>query len=258
MGARRRVEARVSIVSDVSIDARGSTRAVLEDAMKGFTGYILIAVLLVVLGGVCLAVSTVERRMAQAEQSIATFQYQGLEPTLEEAERYFEYGSRLPWVGSEPLNHVRARKAALQYWQRRYDVVLPQQVDPVSVVPADNVELQLVVANALYRTGRAKATNRETTIEAVKAGIDAQLAVLRNAPRHETAAYNYEYLVRLRNELEDRRGSIAADDKTPEPLGEEGGPPPFSGQKKEFKVLVPLDDDEIGDPGKGGLIERKG
>lgn len=226
--------------------------------MKGISGYVFGAIVLMLLGFACLAASRVERQVANAQQSVATLRYDGVDESLENVERYFEYGSRLPGVGNGPLNGVRARRAALQYWQRQYGSIVPQQGDPVGVIPADNIELQLVVANAVYRTDRAKATDRATYLQALKTGIDAYLTVLRNATRHETAAYNYEYLVRLRDDLENRRGTpdLSADDEAG-PFGEEGGPP-RQGPLRQFKILVPLDSDEMGDPGKGEVIERKG
>ena len=160
--------------------------------MKGITSHVLGAIVLMLLGGGCLAVSMLERQIAEAQQSVTTLQYDGVEETLDNVERYFEYGTRLLWIGNGPLNDVRARKAALQYWQRQYGAIIPQQTDPVGVIAADNLELQLVVANAVYRTGQAKAIDRDTTLQAVQAGIDAYQIVLRNATRHETAAYNYD------------------------------------------------------------------
>src|SRR5687767_1483695 len=99
--------------------------------MKGITGYILGAVVLALIGGVALIVSNVERQMAAAQESVATFQYEGLDETLDSIEPYLEYGSRLPWVGSGPLNDLRARRAAVQYWQRQYEPIVPQQTDPI-------------------------------------------------------------------------------------------------------------------------------
>lgn len=226
--------------------------------MKGITSYIVGAVVLLLLGFACLAASRVERQVADAQESVATLRYDGVDESLENVERYFEYGSRLPWVGNGPLNAVRARRAASQYWQRQYGAIVPEQGDPVGVIAADNIELQFVVANAVYRTSRAKAKDRDTYLQALKTGIDAYLIVLRNATGHETAAYNYEYLARLRDDVEKRRGTpdLSEDDEGG-PLGEEGGLPQ-QGPLRQFKILIPLESDEMGDPGKGEVVERKG
>ena len=66
----------------------------------------------------------------------------------------------MPRVGDETVREVRARQAALQYWQGDYAKVLPAQAEPVAAVDESNVELQLVVANAAFRTGLKGATDR--------------------------------------------------------------------------------------------------
>ena len=226
--------------------------------MKGITSHVLGAIVLMLLGGGCLAVSMLDRQIAEAQQSVTTLKYEGVEETLDNVERYFEYGTRFLWIGNGPLNGIRARKAALQYWQRQYGSIIPQQTDPVGVIAADNLELQLVVANAVYRTGQAKATDRDTTLQAVQAGIDAYQMVLRNATRHETAAYNYEYLVRLRDDIEERGVTPdLSEDGEDGQFGEEGGSAKEEGTGN-FKIRVPLDTEEMGDPGRDSPIQRQG
>ena len=226
--------------------------------MKGIASHVLGAIVLMLLGGGCLAVSMLDRQIAEAQQSVTTLKYEGVEETLDNVERYFEYGTRFLWIGNGPLNGIRARKAALQYWQRQYGSIIPQQTDPVGVIAADNLELQLVVANAVYRTGQAKATDRDTTLQAVNAGIDAYQMVLRNATRHETAAYNYEYLVRLRDDIEERGVTPdLSEDGEDGQFGEERGSAKEEGTGN-FKIRVPLDTEEMGDPGRDSPIQRQG
>jgi len=225
--------------------------------MKGIASHVLGAIVLMLLGGGCLVVSMIERQMAEAQQRVTTLQYDGVEETLDNVERYFEYGTRLLWIGDERLNDVRARKAASQYWQRQYGSIIPQQTNPVGAIAADNLELQFVVANAAYRMGRAEATDQAATLQAIVTGINSYLTVLRNATRHETAAYNYEYLARLRDDIEKRRVTPdLSKDGEDGPFGEEGGPPPEEGI--QFKLLIPLDTEEMGNPGKGNPIQRRG
>src|SRR5882757_1497150 len=121
--------------------------------MKGITGLLVAAVALALLGAVLTEAGLLERDMAQAQASITTQNYEGAEETFDKAERYYEYGSHLPWIGNGPINDVRAQKASLRYWQKNYSQVLPQQSDPVGAVAGDNTRLQLIVADAVYRTG---------------------------------------------------------------------------------------------------------
>src|SRR3972149_11772877 len=81
--------------------------------------------------------------------------------------------SRLPWVGNGPLNDVRARRGAAQYWQRDYAALVPKESDPVAAISADNIELQRLVANAVYRMGQVQSTDKEKTLAAIDASLNA-------------------------------------------------------------------------------------
>ena len=94
---------------------------------------------------------------------------------------------------------------------------------------------------------------------AVDAGINGYMTVLKNAAQREEAVYNYEYLVRLRNELDKGSRKLGkAEAKSPD--GAAGGPPAAQNER-EFKIYVPLDPDERkneGDAGKAPPAKRKG
>lgn len=229
---------------------------------KGITSYILGAVVLALLGGICLAAGMFDRQIARTEQNLAALKYDDPDEAFGTIERYFEYGSRLPGVGSGPLNDVRARKAALRYWQRQYNLVIPQQGDPIGALPPDNVALQLVVANAVYRANQAQAKDKPTTLRALDAASNAYLAVLKHAGRHEVAAHNYEYVVRLRDDIDKgRRAPELTEPADDGPGGRKGGPPPRNSNQQKFKILIPLEPGEMDkatEPGKGTPIERKG
>lgn len=230
--------------------------------MKAIAGYVVGAVVFALVGAVCLQAGLLDREIAHGQHHVVVADYGVLENALDTAERYYGYGSRVPWIGNGPLNEVRARKAALQYWQRRYASLVPEQDDPVASVPSDNIELQFVVASAKYRQEIARAKDRPTIVAALDAGIASYLTVLRNATRHGDAAYNYEFLVRLRDDIEKgRRKTVAVLDAN-SPFGRPGGQQE-RGDTRPFKVYVPLESKEIekgtgAEAGKAPPIKRKG
>jgi hypothetical protein len=230
--------------------------------MKGISGLLLTAVALALLGAALTAVGLLERDMAQAQANATTMNYDGVEATFDTAEHYYEYGSHLPWIGSGPVNDVRARKAALHYWQKSYATILPQQTDPVGAVATDNTALQLIVADTVYRTGQAQSTDKETTMQALNAGINAYVAVLKNTARSEDAAFNYEYLIRLRDEVDKGKRKPGAGDLVMKgPDGAAGAPPTIDSTMSDFKIYIPLDSQERQDQGvagKAGPGKRKG
>jgi hypothetical protein len=230
--------------------------------MKGISGFLVAAVALTLLGALLVAAGLLERDMARAQQNITTMNYDGVEETFDKAERYYAYGSNLPWIGNGPVNDVRARKAALHYWQKEYATILPQQTDPVGAVSSDNSALQLIVADAVYRTGQAQSKDKATTLQALDAGINAYVAVLKNTARQDDAAFNYEYLVRLRDEVDKgKRKPGPGDVVLKGPDGAAGAPPTIDSTMSDFKIYIPLDSQERQDQGVAGTAgasKRKG
>jgi hypothetical protein len=222
--------------------------------MKAIGAYLFTAIVLALIGSFCLGASRLDRDMAHAQQSLSALKYDEADRSFASAERYFDYASRLPWAGKEALNDVRTRRAAIRYWQGQYGAVTSQQPDP------DNIGLQLVAANATYRSGRIEAKDRAKTVQAVEAGIQAYVGVLKNAKRQEDAAYNYEYLVRLRDELLQGRGSF----RLPRGFGDPNGAVGAllePGDAGKFNIYIPLEKEErdkAGGAGKAAPIKRKG
>jgi hypothetical protein len=98
-------------------------------------------------------------------------------------------------------------------------------------------------------------------MQALDAGISGYGAVLKNATRHEDAAYNFEYLVRLRDEVERGKRKPGFPQLALGPLGALGFPAAELKDTKSFKLLVPLDSDErnkVGNAGKATPKPRKG
>lgn len=230
--------------------------------MKNITSLVLGAVLFAVIGMAALTASRFQRQMADAHEQIATLQYPAAKGSLDAAEGYLEYAGWIPGVGESSLREVRARKAALLYWQGDYESVLPAQAEPVALVDESNVELQLVVANAAHRFAQARAKDRDSMLQALNDAASGYATVLRNDIWHEDAAYNYEYIIRLRDEIaRGRRPPVPQQQEGAADLGEQGAPSPDT-SLKGFQIYVPLEGNERtpegGEAGKAGEKQRKG
>ena len=230
--------------------------------MKSITALLIGAVVLAAVGAGALTASRLQRVMADAQEQTATQQYAEAQASLDAAEGYLELGQWVPVVGEDSLKEVRARKAALQYWQGQYQDVLPAQAEPVAAVDESNVELQLVVANAAYRVGLANAKDRLTAVQALNEAANGYAIVLKNNTWHEEAAHNYEYVVRLRDEIQKGRRPPTQDQaQQGADLGESGAPTPATSMKG-FEIYVPLEGNERtpegGEAGKASETQRKG
>jgi hypothetical protein len=231
--------------------------------MRGAAGYLVAAALLTVLGAACLGAWWLEGRIAEAEQAFGTLAFERSQRGLDGLERYLEYVSRLPWIGSGPLSELRARRVAADYWRGEYGSIVPAGGDPTAAIAPDNTALQLVAANAVYRAGMQTAKDREMLLQVIDRSLTAYRSVLRNAPSNEDAAYNYEYLVRLRAQAarSARRQPAPADAASrTSPHGTRGAPPPER-QAQPFEILIPQDKgtpDESPDAGRSGALRRRG
>ena len=223
--------------------------------------YIVVVVLVLAIAGViCLAAGVVDRAIVRTQENDFAMKYADSADAFDTAERYLQYASWIPAV-QRRLNDVRARRASMYYWQRQYDRLVPQDSDPLAGIPTENVALQLIAANAAYRKSQPGAKDRTNALRALDAAINAYVAVLRNGAQ-EAAAYNYEYLVRKREDIDKGRQPADLTERAEDgPAGEQGGLPPQDADKKDLKILIPLEPGEMDkaiEPGKGTPIDRKG
>jgi hypothetical protein len=211
--------------------------------VKGIVGYLFVAAVMAVAGAVCLAAGFINRDMAHAQQSAMALKYDEADKTFASLERYFDYASRLPWVGDGPLNDLRTRRAELEYWKGQYAAISSPQPESGNRITEENIGLQLVAANAGYRSGRLQAKDKQTAVQAVEAGMQSYLAVLKNTARQEDAAYNYEYLVRLHQELLEGRANFRVPKAQFDPNGLSGSLM-SRGDGAQFKTRIPLQNEE--------------
>lgn len=230
--------------------------------MRATIGFAIVAVVLALFGFAFLGVARLEGHMADAGQRLSTLQYEAAQESLTGAEQDANRSRFVPFLGTDVRQEIRARQAAVQYWQRRYDVVLPAGAEPVAAVDEENVELQLVVANSEFRVKQTEFKDKTSTVKALEEAAAGYLTVLKNNTWHPDAAYNYEYIIRLRDQA--AKGSQPPPPQKNEEEsdnGESGAPTPATSQEG-FQIYIPLEQGEKnptgGEAGKASAKERKG
>lgn len=225
---------------------------------QGVAGYLIGAVLAAAAGGVCLAASAFEQHVADAQEYFATGDYDRAADALEAANGYAAYVRWMPWVGRGTADDLRTREAALQYWRGEYAGLAGAPEGSIADTDPDNVDLQLVVANAAYRARQPQMTERMAAIRVLDEVLANYLNVLRHSAWREDAAYNYEYLARLRDDLARNRrrppGEEAADGER-DALGA-AGMPTVPAEGGQFEIYIPLDREERED-GEAGQTEAR-
>ena len=220
--------------------------------MKTLAGQLILVFVLVVAGGVLWTVGAAEQRLAGAERTLATLRYSQAAEELETAAATNAVERVIADATGTTTRAVESRRTA-SYWQGDYDQFL-QGEEP---------ELKMLAADASYRAMRAQGGTWQSVTTKLDAVAKRYGDVLRDHPDNEDAAYNYEFVVRLRAAVAAARQVIAPLDLDATGLtvhGHAGGPPEGSDTKK-FKMIVPMRPDErmeAEQAGRGAQKIRKG
>lgn len=239
--------------------------------MKTVVTRLVVAAVLLAAAWLSWSEARLAARVAEARQQMATLQFQ-VDDSLQPAAAVSDY---LPGEAGSLSANIRRIRATVAYWVGGYDAVIEegdQQVD---------ADILLTAANAAFRaSGRAAGASQQEQVQRLDGVLQAYASVLKASPRHADAAYNYEYVTRVRDEVASR-----VPGKTPAPVaaasaqgrlagaaragdlpagntihGRPGGPPPEA-KTEEFQVIAPM---EYGDreaqpeATPGGKIQRKG
>lgn len=205
--------------------------------------------------------SQMDRRLARAQQRSATLDLDGSAAAL--AEIAASLGGAGAWwgiVGGGGEGDVATRQAAVRYWQGDYAGLLADYADVAGGAAGVSPALRLLVANAAYRAGLASGDDRDRVLRSLDGAIDAYLGVLQESAGQRDAAYNYEYLVRLRADIASGADLPAAGQ------GQHGreGEAPEDAALEEIRIYVPVqrdvdpEFDEQPTLGAGGQIRKRG
>lgn len=150
------------------------------------------------------------------------------------------------------------------YWRADYASVPSNEAE----LAADdtNPDLVFLAANATYRNVLGRRIG-QAGAQDLDGALRLYTMLLKRDPTHVDGAYNYEYVVRLRNVVAKSRTAAGKgapptpdEEAAPSVHGEEGSPPENT-PPEQFNVIVPLRPDERGDlmkAGTGAGRQRKG
>ena len=169
--------------------------------MKTVVKHLVAAALFGVVAGLFLTGGRVERRLAAAQRDLATLNVAASARTYEEIAPYLDYAERIPWMWSDLRHDIRARHAAIRYWRFEYESLVADYRDLNSPDARNNLALQFIVANAAYRASQRVEPDRQEVLGALDHAIGVYFRVLQNSVGHVDAAFNYEYVIRLRDDI---------------------------------------------------------
>jgi len=231
--------------------------------MKTTFTRLLIAGVLAVAGWLSWSESKLAAEVADARQAVATFDYDDADSWQPRA----ALSDYLPGERRRLSDDIRIVKAGVAYWLGRYDAVTADTNQQ-----AADAEVLLATANAAFRLNQRDPGTGTGAVQRLDGVLQAYAAALKAAPRHAEAAYNYEFVARLRDAVARSQGKVARPPVAGGPVmagdlpggttihGSPGAPPPDA-KTEELKTIAPM---EYGDreaqpqPTPGGRRERKG
>jgi hypothetical protein len=229
--------------------------------MRAALALAVAAVLLTGVAVVSARMATVERHLADTREALATLDYPQAAGSVEAAVTELGVARFVPGFGDRVQREARAYNAAILYWEKAYDELLPDGADPVATIEEGNAELQLTMANAAYRKGQKRYADAASIKQALDESASGYLTVLKSGAWHQDAAYNYEYVARLREEQARGRRPPEANEEAEKADNGQGGAPSEATSQEGFEVYIPLESTEKpagGDAGKAPPKERKG
>jgi hypothetical protein len=247
--------------------------------MRKVLGQAAIALVLFAVGYVSWTVGQLQNRVADAHEELALLRYNAANASYDDIEASMGYVSRVPWVADSLLTDVRGDHAIGDYWLARYDSLgAPRDVGG-AIVERQASELVLA-ANAGFRTSQRESADRQAMLARLDAAIKTYTELLKKNPGDADAAYNYEYVVRLRDTVSKAKPQPPGKREDPAKLvqkltgvvmagdlpegrtvhGDPGAPPPNT-DMTQFKMHIPVRPDERqggSDAGQGKEKIRKG
>lgn len=207
----------------------------------------VIAILLVGAGAILWRSSEYERRVAAAERDLVTLKYDDAQAAAAQP------GGRLANLmpGATTAADAKSLESTAGYWRGEYDRA------------TENPDAKLLAANAAFRKAREAGGSWQAVVGRFDTVVKQYAEILREDPANADAAFNYEYVVRLRAVFAARKMPVPPLDAKTAGLsihGYEGAPPEESDMKK-FKMIVPMRPDErleAEKAGKGATKVRKG
>jgi hypothetical protein len=210
-------------------------------------GQALIAIILVAAGAILWRSSEHERRLAVAERDLVTLKYDDAAAAAEQP------GGRLAALmpGAHTDADAKTLASTAGYWRGDYDKAI------------ENPDAKLLAANSAYRKLRLAGGSWQAVVGRMDSVVKQYAEILREDPTNTEAAFNYEYVVRLRAVIAQRKQPVPPVDAKNANVSIHGfaGAPPEESDMKKFKMIVPMRPDErleAEKAGKGTTKVRKG
>jgi hypothetical protein len=213
--------------------------------MRSTAAYLVTVLVLLAAGGILWSASRREAQLAAAEYRLVTLRYATAAEELTAATQ----SSVLDPILRRLSPPADVERASASYWGG----------DLEALSKSEDQSLKLLATNAEYRALRETGGPWQAVVGRLDSIAKRYADILRTDPANEDAAYNYEFIVRLRGSIVGAKqplpgGDYAFSGITPHGIA---GAPPDESDAKKFKMIVPMLPDERQEAEEAGRTARK-
>lgn len=187
--------------------------------------------------------SQLAARVADARESAATFDYSAIDE-MTSSRVLSDY---IPGERRRLADEMRTTRSTMAYWLGRYDGITAQDEGEA------DADVLLTAANAAFRASLPDLGSAPAAAQKLDGVLQAYASAIKAAPGRSDAAYNYEYVSRLRDQIA-RASQNKATQLVPAPVGRMGGDlplgptihggaggPPPEAKVEELQTIMPME-----------------
>lgn len=228
--------------------------------MRKLAVYLVLILSVLVMSGSLALYGLYEFQTAKAIELFAAFDFRSADDIYQNLEKNLDYGRRIPILLDKGRNELKISRARVKYWEKNYFELIDNGYNDQDQ-GSEDPNLRFIKANASYRNLEAK-KDKKNLIEGIEQALNGYIYTIRNDPEHLNAAFNYEYLLRVRSDTIKNKKNEKLPSSNQGIHGQKGKPVEGESEEK-IKIHIPLDTEEAEKPKDGqdagkGDFKRKG
>jgi hypothetical protein len=230
--------------------------------MRRLVVYSFLILLVLVMSGLLVAYGFYEFKTAQAIELFAAFDFKSADSIYQNLEKNLDYGRRVPTVLDKWRNELKISRARVMYWEKNYPELISNEGQDQD---GENSNLRFIRANASYRNveNEKNKKNKKNLAKGMENAIHGYVYTIRNDSENLNAAFNYEYLLRVRSDTTTNKKPSGEPSSPIQGIHGQKGQQVQRGDEGKIRIHIPLTDEEADklkgekDAGKGDF-KRKG
>lgn len=226
-------------------------------------GYLAVILAMLAISSLFFLYGFYESKIAAAHEKFSVLDFGGADAVYQELENYLNQAKWVPKVLEGFKKELKNKRMDVRYWQGDYSGLI-SEIHNFENNGLRNWKPKFVLGNSLYRSVTGE-KDRKKVSDTLGSAVFSYASAVAENPDHFDSAFNYEYLSRVKKEVELQKKPLPLDKNQPGQkkksgksgnnqqegsgqkneriFGEEGFQQEGAGKDK-IKIFVPLQPDE--------------